>query len=619
VNTEALLASIEASDSGPQVTAMFDFDGTIISGYSALVFLQDAMLKRETGSEELTSIVSALTQFGRGKISFSSLMDVHARQLAGQSEVTYTAQAEQLFRRKIARLIYPEARRLIDAHRAKGHTIAIISSATRYQVEPAAQELDIEHVYTTGLGVHEGIFTGEVIKPTCFGPGKVRAAEQLIKKVKGQLSKSFFYSDSTDDIELLETVGNPVALNPNRKLRVAARDAGWPSVTFTSRGTPSVTRIARSLAATGSMISAFAAGLPIYALTGSKRDAVNFSTSLFGETSKALIGMDLNIRGEEHLWAHRPCVFMFNHQSKADVPIIANLVRRDVVGVGKKEIERMPLIGKVMGYAGTVFIDRSDRQKAIDSMKPLINAMKNEGKSLVIAPEGTRTPGRHLAPFKKGGFHMAMEVGVPIVPIVIHNAGDIAPKGDFTFRAGTVDIEVLPAVETQEWSLEKLDHHVNDVRNQFLRALGQPELTLEQSLAAKSRTPDDMRPELKTPKRKSSDATATEQPEAKSAKRKTAPKGPAKQATKAKPAAKAKAANTRQAKSAAKTTSSKSAAVANTAKTKAQTKAKTKAPTKASGRKTNAAAKQTKAKTRSRNTTSPKSGQVSTPQAAGTR
>jgi len=618
VNTEALLASIEASDSGPQVTAMFDFDGTIISGYSALVFLQDAMLKRETGSEELTSIVSALTQFGRGKISFSSLMDVHARQLAGQSEATYTAQAEQLFRRKIARLIYPEARRLIDAHRAKGHTIAIISSATRYQVEPAAQELDIEHIYTTGLGVHEGLFTGEVIKPTCFGPGKVSAAKKLTRKVKGKLSNSFFYSDSTDDLELLEAVGNPVALNPNKKLRVTARDAGWPSVTFTSRGTPSVTRIARSLAATGSMISAFAAGLPIYALTGSKRDAVNFSTALFGETSKALIGMDLNIRGEEHLWAHRPCVFMFNHQSKADVPIIANLVRRDVVGVGKKEIERMPLIGKVMGYAGTVFIDRSDRQKAIDSMKPLINAMKNEGKSLVIAPEGTRTPGRHLAPFKKGGFHMAMEVGVPIVPIVIHNAGDIAPKGDFTFRAGTVDIEVLPAVETHDWSLEKLDHHVNDVRNQFLRALGQPELTLEQSLAAKQRTPDDMRPELKTPKRKASDGTATEQPAAKSRKRKTAPKAPAKQAAKTKPVAKAKAA-TQSTKAADKSSSKNSAAVAKAATIKAPAKTKTKAPTKASGRKTTAAAKHAKAKTHSLNTKSPKSGQRPTSQATGTR
>ena len=207
---------------------------------------------------------------------------------------------------------------------------------------------------------------------------------------------------------------------------------------------------------------------------------------------------------------------------------------------------------------------------------------------------------------------MAMEVGVPIVPIVIHNAGDIAPKGDFTFRAGTVDIEVLPAVETHDWSLERLDHHVNDIRNQFLRALGQPELTLEQSLAAKQHTPDDMRPELKTPKRKPSDAKPTEQPAAKSRKRKTAPKAPAKQAAKVNAA-------TKRTKAADKISSKKSAAVAKAATIKAPAKTKTKAPTKASGRKTTAAAKQEKAKTHSRNTKSPKSGQRPTSQATGTR
>ncbi len=572
MNTEALVASIEASDSGPQVTAMFDFDGTLISGYSALVFLQDAMLKREAGTEELTAIVSALTQFGRGKISFSALMDVHAQQLAGQSEKAYMEQAERLFRQKIARLIYPEARRLIDAHKAKGHTVAIISSATRYQVEPAAQELDIEHVYTTGLAIENGVFTGEVIKPTCFGPGKVSAAKKLTRKVKGKLSNSFFYSDSTDDLDLLEAVGNPVALNPNKKLRGVARAAGWPNISFSSRGTPSVTRVARSLAATGSLVSAFAAGLPIYALTGSKRDAVNFSTALFGETSRALIGMDLNIRGEEHLWAHRPCVFMFNHQSKADVPIMASLVRRDVVGVGKKEIERMPLIGKVMGYAGTVFIDRSDRKKAIDSMQPLIDAMKNEGKSLVIAPEGTRTPGRHLAPFKKGGFHMAMDVGVPIVPIVIHNAGDIAPKGDFTFRPGTVDIDVLPAVETRDWTLENMDHQVNEVRNCFLRALGQPELTLEESLAAKQRTPDDMRPELKSSKRQKITASGATKTVIKARKARASVTAASKTTSSSKTAPKQPAKAKRNVPTKAKTSGSNARASAKPPKAKAPTK-----------------------------------------------
>ena len=68
-----------------------------------------------------------------------------------------------------------------------------------------------------------------------------------------------------------------------------------------------------------------------------------------------------------------------------------------------------------------------------------------------------------------------MQAGVPIVPIVIHNALDVAPKGEFVFRSATVDVEVLPPVDTSDWSLDTLDEHVNDVRNLFLRTLGQPE------------------------------------------------------------------------------------------------------------------------------------------------
>ena len=208
-----------------------------------------------------------------------------------------------------------------------------------------------------------------------------------------------------------------------------------------------------------------------------------------------MIGLDLEVNGEQHLWAQRPAVFMFNHQSKADVAVMARLVRRDVVAVGKKEIQRMPLIGQAMGAAGVVFIDRSDRNKAIESMAPLATAMREDGQSLVIAPEGTRAPTRKLAPFKKGGFHMAMQVGVPIVPVVIHNAGDIAPKGDFVFKPGTVRVDVLPPVDTTDWTLEKMDEQVTGVRNLFLQALGQPEQTVEQTLKEQQALPEDMRPE----------------------------------------------------------------------------------------------------------------------------
>ena len=106
-------------------------------------------------------------------------------------------------------------------------------------------------------------------------------------------------------------------------------------------------------------------GLPLYALSGSRRDSLNFSISLFAETASALIGLDLDVRGREHLWKQRPAIFMFNHQSNADMLIMASLIRRDIVGVGKQELKNLPVIGPLMGAAGVVFIDRSDRQAAI--------------------------------------------------------------------------------------------------------------------------------------------------------------------------------------------------------------------------------------------------------------
>jgi putative phosphoserine phosphatase/1-acylglycerol-3-phosphate O-acyltransferase len=497
VSFSTLLQNIADAEQGPKTCAVFDFDGTIISGYSATAFLKDQIARGEISPADLVQLTQAATRFGIGSLGFSALMAVHAQYLAGRSEADYVANSERLFRRAIAKLIYPEARQLIEAHRAAGHSIAIISSATPYQVLPAARDLGIEHVYATDLEIEDGQFTGSVVQPTCFGIGKVHAAERFTAQQGSDLENCFFYSDSNDDIELLEMAGRPVVLNGSRALKKTAREAGWPMADFSSRGNATSSQVIRSLAATGSLVGSFIMGLPLYALSGSRRDSLNFSISLFAETASALIGLDLDVRGREHLWKQRPAIFMFNHQSNADMLIMASLIRRDIVGVGKRELKNLPIIGPLMGAAGVVFIDRSDRQAAIETMKPLVQAMQEEEKSLVIAPEGTRAPSRKLGAFKKGGFHVAIQSGVPIVPVVIHNSGDISPKGDKIFRSGTVHIDVLPAIETADWSIATIDEHVAEVRNGFLRTLGQPELSTEETAKARRNTPDDLKPEAR--------------------------------------------------------------------------------------------------------------------------
>lgn len=468
-----IISNIKEAPAGHRIGAFFDFDGTLIAGFSATVFVREQIRRGQVSPQQFIEMLSAATQFSLGTTGFSGLMTTAARFMRGVREADYMAFGEELYQQQIARRVYPESRALVNAHRQRGHTVAIISSATPYQVEPVARDLGIEHVICSRYEVEDGVFTGGIVRPLCFGEGKVLAAEDLAERFGIDLERSFFYSDSDDDLELLERVGHPQPLNPNTRLTEIAEQRGWPIRRFGSRGQPGLFSFLRSVAATASLVPSAMAGLPIWALTGSEREARNFSVSLFADVSSALIGLNLVIRGEEHLWSQRPAVFVFNHQSKADVVIMARLLRRDIAGVGKKEIRNIPLIGRTMELAGTVFIDRKNAASAIEAMQPLVNALRNERKSVVIAPEGTRTVSPRLAPFKKGAFHLAMQAGVPVVPVVIHNAGDVAPKGDFVFRPATVEVDVLPPVDTSRWHPETIGEHVEEVHALFRRVLGQ--------------------------------------------------------------------------------------------------------------------------------------------------
>ena len=231
-----VVAEVERAPDGPEIGALFDFDGTVIYGYSAVAFIREQIKRGDLAPREFMELAAAMTSFGMGNMGFSAMMVATSQFMRGVSEKSYIEFGEELYVKHLAKLIYPESRALIKAHLAKGHTVAVISSATPYQVEPAARDLDIEHVMCTQLEVKDGLFTGGIERPTCFGPGKVAAAESLAADHGIDLDQSFFYSDSDDDIELLERVGKPRPLNPNRKLRSIAERRGWPIRTFAITG-----------------------------------------------------------------------------------------------------------------------------------------------------------------------------------------------------------------------------------------------------------------------------------------------------------------------------------------------------------------------------------------------
>jgi putative phosphoserine phosphatase/1-acylglycerol-3-phosphate O-acyltransferase len=469
------LTDIRSAPRGPETAALFDFDGTLIAGFSVVQFLREQVRQRRLSLDDARRMVSNTARLMAQRASVSELFIASCELLAGADEREYAAFGREVYEKRIARLIYPEARALIREHRACGHTVAIVSSATQHQVYPAAEDLGVGTVCCTELDVKDGVFTGKVEGDVCWGEGKLSAARRLAESSGFRLDKAFFYSDSDEDIPLLEAVACPRVLNPNRKLARVAEQRGWPVRRFRDLRKVTTTGVIRTLAADLSMLPVMLASLSVMSMTGSRRDAQNFTSAVYPAIASALSGVTLNVIGEKNLWAARPAVFVFNHQSKIDPVIVSGLLHKDFVGVGKKEVAALPFADKLMEFGGAVLIDRTDSAGAVAALKPLVDVIRDEKKSVVMAPEGTRTVSPRLAPFKKGPFHLAMQAGVPMVPIVLHDAIDIAPKGTFLYRPGTVTVEILPPVDTSGWSPATVDEHVAEVRQLFLETLGQEE------------------------------------------------------------------------------------------------------------------------------------------------
>ena len=120
----------------------------------------------------------------------------------------------------------------MEKHRAAGHVVALVSGATRYVLDPIAAHLGVAHVMHTRMEVKDGVFTGRVERPVCFGEGKIYWLQQLIDRENLDLARSYFYTDSISDLPLLDLVGHPVAVNPDPLLYREAARRRWPVQVF---------------------------------------------------------------------------------------------------------------------------------------------------------------------------------------------------------------------------------------------------------------------------------------------------------------------------------------------------------------------------------------------------
>jgi 1-acyl-sn-glycerol-3-phosphate acyltransferase len=172
----------------------------------------------------------------------------------------------------------------------------------------------------------------------------------------------------------------------------------------------------------------------------------------------------VTVYGAEKLDPARSYIYMPNHQSNADIPLLLGRLPVQFRWLAKAELFKIPLFGRAMRGVGYISIDRSNRKSAFQSLARAADTIRN-GTSVLIFPEGTRSREGQILPFKKGGFVLAVDAGVPIVPIVIHGTRGIIPKGHFLIRPAPVRMQILDPVETADYTRKTKDDLLERVRS----------------------------------------------------------------------------------------------------------------------------------------------------------
>ncbi len=185
-------------------------------------------------------------------------------------------------------------------------------------------------------------------------------------------------------------------------------------------------------------------------------------------------GVRVYIEGLENVNRDRPQIFAANHVSWYDVWALAARIPKRYRFVAKKELAAIPLFGQAWKAAGHISIDRSNRSSAIASLDEAGRRLRRDNSSVVIFPEGTRSPTGELLPFKKGAFMLALRTGVEIVPVAVLGTRRILPKGGWRIRSGPIILRFGAPIPTEEYDESTRDELIARVRGEVEEMLAEP-------------------------------------------------------------------------------------------------------------------------------------------------
>jgi len=208
--------------------AFFDLDGTLLDGNSGWLWMTSEWRQRRITAKQMFDGTVYLMAYKLGMIDMEQAMAKALETIHGKIEESLRAHTHAWFHEQVAHRFSQPGLDTVERHRSQGHRLVLLTSASLYESEAVVSQLKLDHYLCTRYEVEAERFTGRTISPLCFGEGKIFWARGYAQENDIDLSQSYFYSDSITDLPMLETVGHPMVVNPDLRLRLVARRRHWP-------------------------------------------------------------------------------------------------------------------------------------------------------------------------------------------------------------------------------------------------------------------------------------------------------------------------------------------------------------------------------------------------------
>lgn len=213
--------------------ALFDLDNTLLDGDSDYLWGRFLVERGIVDAESYEADNQRFyDQYLAGSLDIHAFLRFQLKPLATHSRIQLEAWREEYLSSKIDPILLSRARELLEEHRSRGDELIIITATNRFITEPIARRFGVKHLIATEPEIVDAEYTGNVSGIPCFRDGKVQRLHAWLQQQGETLNDSWFYSDSHNDLPLLEQVSHPVAVDPDDRLRAQAARRGWPVISL---------------------------------------------------------------------------------------------------------------------------------------------------------------------------------------------------------------------------------------------------------------------------------------------------------------------------------------------------------------------------------------------------